>query len=111
MQVGNHNFKQATSAAIDDNQLAKALDRLTIDGFVAKRQKAVDAFPEFDKVRDACIQMRNATIANLDKYLLEYEANVIKQGGKVHWAQNADEANRIINHLCKKVNAKTILKK
>lgn len=110
MQVGNHPFKKESQKALHDPLLAKALDRLTTDGFVSKRKKAVDNFPEFDNVRDETIQMRNATLADLDKYLLQYESNVIKQGGQVHWALNAADANTIVNDICKSVYAKTILK-
>jgi len=47
---------------------------------------------------------------NLDKVLPEFEANFQKRGGKVIWANDADEANREVLNILKRVNAKTIVK-
>ncbi|MBC7913805.1 MAG: iron-sulfur cluster-binding protein [Pyrinomonadaceae bacterium] len=47
---------------------------------------------------------------NLDKLLPEFEANFQKKGGKVIWANDADEANREILNIMQKANAKTVIK-
>jgi L-lactate dehydrogenase complex protein LldF len=47
---------------------------------------------------------------NLDKFLPEFEANFQKRGGKVIWANDAEEANREILNIIKKANAKTVVK-
>src|ERR1700712_1275350 len=47
---------------------------------------------------------------NLDKFLPEFEANFQKRGGKVIWANDAEEANREILNIIKKANAKTVIK-
>ena len=47
---------------------------------------------------------------NLDKLLPEFEANFQKRGGKVIWANDADEANREILNIIRKANAKTVIK-
>jgi L-lactate dehydrogenase complex protein LldF len=47
---------------------------------------------------------------NLDKLLPEFEANFQKKGGKVIWANDADEANREILNIIRKANAKTVIK-
>ncbi|MBC8051529.1 MAG: iron-sulfur cluster-binding protein [Sphingobacteriaceae bacterium] len=47
---------------------------------------------------------------NLDKLLPEFEANFQKRGGKVIWANDAEEANREILNIIKKANAKTVIK-
>ncbi len=47
---------------------------------------------------------------NLDKLLPEFESNFQKKGGKVIWANDADEANREILQIMKKANAKTVIK-
>src|SRR3954469_17638568 len=44
----------------------------------------------------------------LDKLLPEFEANFQKRGGKVIWANDAEEANREILNILKKVNAKAV---
>ena len=47
---------------------------------------------------------------NLDKILPEFEANFQKHGGKVIWANDAEEANREILNIIKKAGAKTVVK-
>jgi L-lactate dehydrogenase complex protein LldF len=47
---------------------------------------------------------------NLDKFLPEFEANFQKRGGKVIWANDAEEANREILNILQKANAKTVVK-
>jgi L-lactate dehydrogenase complex protein LldF len=47
---------------------------------------------------------------NLDKYLLEFEKNFQKRGGKVIWANDAEEANREILNILKKAGVKTLVK-
>jgi L-lactate dehydrogenase complex protein LldF len=49
-------------------------------------------------------------IENLDKILPEFEANFQKRGGKVIWANDAEEANREILNILKKSGAKTVVK-
>ena len=47
---------------------------------------------------------------NLDKILPEFEANFQKRGGKVIWANDAEEANRDILNILQKAGAKTVVK-
>ena len=47
---------------------------------------------------------------NLDKVLPEFETNFQKRGGKVIWANDAEEANREILNILKKAGAKTVVK-
>lgn len=50
------------------------------------------------------------TMENLDKYLLEFEQNFTRRGGKVIWANNAEEANREIIEILKRRNTRTVVK-
>ena len=47
---------------------------------------------------------------NLDKFLPEFEANFQKRGGKVIWANDAEEAQREILSIMKRANAKSVIK-
>ena len=47
---------------------------------------------------------------NLDKLLPEFESNFQRKGGKVIWANDAEEANREILNIIKKAGAKTVIK-
>jgi L-lactate dehydrogenase complex protein LldF len=63
---------------------------------------------ELAKTRVAAV--KHKSIENLEKYLIEFEANFIKRGGKVIWAQDAEEAVKEALQIMQKVNAKTVVK-
>ncbi len=109
MEVLTHNFKGASRAALLDEDLRAALGRAE-GGFVNTRQKAVSALLNFEAYRDYGREIKNHTLENLEYYLTLFESNVIKYGGKVHWARNGEEANQIVLDICKATNAKKITK-
>jgi L-lactate dehydrogenase complex protein LldF len=47
---------------------------------------------------------------NLDKYLPEFESNFQKRGGKVIWANDAEEARREILSIMQRAGAKSVIK-
>lgn len=49
-------------------------------------------------------------LENLDKYLIEFEASVMRRGGKVIWAHDIETAQNEISLILKKVDAKNIVK-
>jgi L-lactate dehydrogenase complex protein LldF len=49
-------------------------------------------------------------MGHLDEYLLQLEASVQRAGGQVHWARDADEANRIITKIVKETDADRVVK-
>jgi len=50
------------------------------------------------------------TMENLDKLLPEFEANFQKRGGKVIWANDAEEAKKEILNIVQKSGSKTVVK-
>jgi len=105
----SHNFKKNAARAAGDEQLKQALARAQ-DGFVGKRAIAVDDLPEFEALREQGKTIRNHVLANLDYYLERYEAAVQKQGGVVHWAETSADAQNIVRDICKRVDAKLVIK-
>jgi len=75
---------------------------------VLKRREAIKAFPEFEATQAQAIETRNHTLAHLDTYLQEFETNVKRTGGVVHWASSTDEANKIVARICKEAKARRI---
>lgn len=63
---------------------------------------------ELAKTRAASI--KHKSIDNLEKYLIEFEAAFIKRGGRVIWAQNAEEAVKESLQIMRKAKAKTVVK-
>ena len=102
-------FRENAAHALQDAALQKALGNVE-HGFVAKRQRAVNALPEFEALRDNARDIKNHTLAHLDLYLEAYEAKVTAAGGQVHFAETAADAQHIILGICQRHNAKTVTK-
>lgn len=109
MQTTSQHFTSNVSAALHDPALQRALQNVK-PGFRRKRAAAIAKLPEFDALCDAGRDLKNHTIENLDFYLEQFEAKVQKQGGQVHWARDAAEANQIVLAICRAVNAQRVTK-
>ena len=66
--------------------------------------------PEFEALRDQGPRFKKSYSGKPDFYLEQFEANVIKHGGQVHWAQDAAEARQIVLDICRAVDAKSVTK-
>ncbi|SOH93162.1 L-lactate dehydrogenase complex protein LldF [Monaibacterium marinum] len=104
-------FKANSRNALADENLQSAL-RGARNGFVGKRAiaRAKMGEDEFDALRDRGRDLKNHVLANLGDYLEAYEAQVIASGGHVHWAETAEDAQRIVLDICRKADAKTVNK-
>mgnify|MGYP005848058731 CR=1 FL=1 len=76
----------------------------------AKRDLASKSIPEWEQLREYASQIKKHTMANLDKYLLEFEKNANEKGIKVHWASDAKEHNEIAHELLKQNSVKKLVK-
>jgi L-lactate dehydrogenase complex protein LldF len=109
MHAAKGSFSQRATIAIHDTRLQSALTHAS-GGFVAKRAAQMAALPEFEALRERARSVKEHVLSNLDGYLERYEAEVVRQGGHVHWASTAQEAREIILGICKRVSARTITK-
>ena len=109
MQITSTKFKQNATAAMADAGLQKAL-AFSKPQFMARRSAAVANLPEFERLREIGREIKDHTLANLDFYLEQFEANVNQAGGVVHWAADADEARAIVLGICRDAGAKTVTK-
>jgi len=109
MKVRSPEFKVRAAAALFEPNLQKALLNAKA-GFQGNRAKAIDLVPEWQQIRSDAKVMKDHTLENLDYYLLQYEESVVANGGKVHWAPTAADANRIITELCLAADAKLVVK-
>lgn len=91
-------FPIAARTALKDDQLRRNVHNAT--GIIrAKRALRVEEMPDWQELRQAASDIKAHTLAHLDHYLVQFEANCEKAGGKVHWARDADEANAIAIRL------------
>ena len=67
-------------------------------------------FGDMELARQRAATIKWKTTENLDKYLIEFESNFNKRGGKVLWAQDDDEASAELLKIMKSCKAKTVVK-
>ncbi|MEP6726309.1 MAG: lactate utilization protein B [Bacteroidota bacterium] len=66
-----------------------------------KRDIAAKQIPEWEQLREAASAIKSNVISNLHDYLLQFEANLTKNGVTVHWAADAEEHNAIVYAILK----------
>ena len=109
MHADSARFPENVSAARRDPALLGALDRLQRDAR-AGRVEVVARLPEFEALRDAAKEIRDAALANLAANLERFERNVNDNGGEVHWCRDASEACAAVTRICREAGAKTVAK-
>lgn len=67
-------------------------------------------FADLDLARRKAKNVKWRTIEKLDAYLIEFENNFTRNGGKVIWARDAQEANEAVLAICKEQNTKQMVK-
>jgi L-lactate dehydrogenase complex protein LldF len=88
--------------------------RKTINHNIGKYNNAVQAgasqFSDHELARKRASYLKTQVIENLDKYLIEFESNFTKNGGKVIWATDAKEAQQEIIKIFNKKNVRSTVK-
>ncbi|MFI6323334.1 lactate utilization protein B [Nonomuraea sp. NPDC050556] len=102
-------FPQNAAVAVQDSQLRYNLRKAT-HTIRGKRLKAVAELPDWQELRAAGKTIKDHTLRHLDRYLLQMEEAVTKAGGHVHWARDADEANRIVTELVQATGETEVVK-
>lgn len=100
-----------------DKSALKAFDaehRRKINFNISKYNTSVDKgllqFENLEYARKKANATKWKVMENLDRYLLEFESNFMRKGGKVIWANDTKEAQKEILKIMKLANAKMIVK-
>ena len=109
MKPTSHAFAGNAHRALNDATLQQALAKAGV-GFVDKRRAAVADLPEFDALREAGRAIKDHTLANLDHYLLRFEAQLQAAGGTLHWAETPEQACAAVLAICRESGAKIVAK-
>ncbi|MGW1544679.1 LutB/LldF family L-lactate oxidation iron-sulfur protein [Streptomyces sp. NPDC002309] len=107
--VGMPSFPAAAHEAVRDPVLRGNLRHAT-HTIRAKREKAVSEISDWAELREAGRRIKDHTLRHLDHYLMRLEEAVTAAGGTVHWAVDADEANRIVAGLVKETGETEVVK-
>lgn len=104
----NH-FVEHAASALEDVSLQSALSHAQT-GFVQKRAQAITMVDDFELMKAKAQASKRYALSNLGSLLEQFEENVIKSGGHVHWAEKASELNRQVIEICRQAKAKRIIK-
>ncbi|MFD7678108.1 LutB/LldF family L-lactate oxidation iron-sulfur protein [Streptomyces sp. NPDC060187] len=107
--VGMPAFPVAAHEAVHNSTLRGNLRHAT-HTIRAKREKAVAEVSDWAALREAGKQIKDHTLRHLDRYLVQLEEAVTAAGGVVHWAADADEANRIVTALVRMTGETEVVK-
>ncbi len=72
--------------------------------------KGKQQFANLDVARMRAKNVKWKTIENLDKYLEQFEKNFTANGGKLIWAETAEEALQAILQICREKNTTQVVK-
>jgi L-lactate dehydrogenase complex protein LldF len=102
-------FEHAARRALANVQLRRNVRHAT-DVIRTKRATVVGEMPDWQELREAGRRIKEHTMRHLDAYLEQFEENCTRAGGQVHWACDADEANRIIIDIINAHGEKEVIK-
>ncbi|GLP97115.1 lactate utilization protein B [Paraferrimonas sedimenticola] len=75
-----------------------------------KRDLAAGACDDWEALKTLGSQIKMHTLANLPKYLEEFEQSCQSNGVIVHWASSAEEHNKIVHGILQKHQVKRLVK-
>jgi len=104
-----HYFRDRAAVVSFDPQHRRTL-RKAIGNYSGAVVKGKARFHDHEAARRRAGAIKRDAILHLDRYLEEFERNVVANGGVVHWAQNADEARDIIVSVAKKAGVTHVVK-
>jgi L-lactate dehydrogenase complex protein LldF len=102
-------FEASAKESLSDSQLRRNLGKAT-QTIRHKRATAVEEMPDWEGLREAGRALKERVVRHLDEYLLRLEESVTRAGGRVHWARDGEEANRIISRIAKDKGAEEVVK-
>ncbi len=99
---------QAESKAFNQEHHDRMVERA--DKYEASLATGISNFSNLSLARHRAAYIKWKVAENLDKYLIDFESNVIKKGGKVLWADTAEAAIKEIESILVKHDTQTVLK-
>lgn len=96
--LGMPSFPDAAAKSVHDAQMRHNLTKATRT-IRHKRAEAIAELDDWSELREAGAAIKAHTLSHLDDYLEQFERSIQAAGGTVHWARDAEEANRIVVDL------------
>ena len=102
-------FDARVAIAVRDDVLHVALGRATAQ-LGSRRGTAFSSLPDADYIRDLAREAKLHTLRNLSDHLQRFEAALVANGVRVHWAETARDANAIVIDIARAAGARRIVK-
>lgn len=102
-------FIQLSEAAVANKELQRKVHH-AVNQYEKAWNEGKSQFSNLELARERASYIRFKVIENLDKYLIDFEASLMRRGGKVLWANDAKAALDEIDQVVSKRNAKSIVK-
>lgn len=102
-------FIQAAEKASADKELHRKLN-WNIGKYDAAVERGKLQYQDLEQAKQRAKNLKWRVIENLDKYLIDFELQFTKRGGKVVWAENEEEVRTEIGNIMRRVNAKSVVK-
>jgi L-lactate dehydrogenase complex protein LldF len=84
--------------------------RRAIDTYETAVTKGRARFADYEAARERCAEIKWEAVNHLDRYLDQFETNVVQRGGHVFWASDSEHACRYVLELALRHRVKTIVK-
>ena len=109
--VATRQFVPASRAAVQDAQLRRAFGSAGAGFDGARRDAIAEITPaRWAEWQQQARRIKEHAIAHLDYYLAMLERNVRAAGGQVHFAADAEQANRIVSHIVRTRGVRVVTK-
>lgn len=106
----NKEYEEIIIEKLGDGQLRKNL-KSVMSTLKTNRKNLINSrYNDWEGLRELGRQAKIKALSHLDELLERFEINALKNGFKIHWASDAEEANEIIYDLAKQKGATQILK-
>ena len=109
MEIRCDQFQELSKKALKDWHLQQALQSFGTR-IQAMRNSAFSLLDNPEGLREQAHNIKKETLERLDEYLEHLEKNVIRTGGRVHWARDARHARRLIKTIALNKGVKTVVK-
>ncbi|GIV76101.1 MAG: lactate utilization protein B [Litorilinea sp.] len=101
-------YKERVKLALQNPHLKTALSRSTVR--LSSARVAAMTAVDGQRLRDQTRQMKEYVLRNLPDLLEELERNITANGGHVHWARDASEAQAIVLEIARQANVQKVVK-
>ena len=105
----NIDFNANAACAMADEQLQANLKKFMGILKLLYRQ-GENSVQNFKELVQCASEVKKHAIDHLDVYLEQFESGVKASGGNVYYAQTGDDLNRIVLEICRRANARSIVK-